>query len=90
MELGSREGEIIIKLKKTKTGHVTMEGKKRSFDKERAGQDGGGAGSKRQWLGEASGEVISCQGARGSVTRKANHAHIMRKNILEGRGMSRP
>ena len=46
MELGSREGEIIIKLKKTKTGHVTMEGKKHSFDKERAGQDGGGRGAR--------------------------------------------
>lgn len=47
MELGSREGgEIIIKMKKTKTGHVTMEGKKHSFDKERAGQDGGGRGAR--------------------------------------------
>lgn len=38
-----------------------MEGKRYSYDRERAGQDGGGR-SKRQWLGKASEEVIPGQG----------------------------
>lgn len=85
VELGSTEGEIIIKLKKNKTGHVVMEGKRRSFDKGRAGQDGGGEQEAvvrgSLWEGDIPSRVC--------LTRKDNRSSI-RRNILEGRGMSGP
>lgn len=63
-----------------------MEGKRHSFDKGRAGQDGGGEQEAVVRGSLWGGDVLS----RVCMTREANHARIRRKNILEGRGMSRP
>ena len=63
-----------------------MDGKRRSFDKGRAGQDGGGEQEAVVRGSLWGGDIPS----RVCLTRKDNHSSIRRKNILEGRGMSRP
>lgn len=61
VELGCTEGEIIIKLKKSPR-QVTSSWKVKGIPLIRGELGRMAAGSKRQWLGEASGEVMSCQG----------------------------